>query len=324
MLTRPPLPRRPGFPNVVKRNQSTILIIFGGCILLFLLLQLPSKNPNQSPNSTAISTNSTTALAVRQNRKNNDADSAISISSSSIPPEQLALRREILDLLASDDPRNINKVYNELVPALVKMDPRAAAEFAQSPEATQWRSDLMMVVAQSWAKLNTDDAQAWASQLQNPPDKPAERETILSYVSFAIADTNPERAVQVLEQCPINKARFEIMIENLAQQFADQGDMQPLSDLISKMPSGPERDGYFARIVNAMARTDVVAAATMVSEDIAPGSIQANAAINVVGQWAWNDKAAARQWVDEFPAGEVHDLALNKWMETVAARQGSN
>jgi len=227
-------------------------------------------------------------------------------------------------LLATDDPRNINKVYNELVPTLVKMDPRAAADFAQSPEAAQWRSDLMMVVAQSWAKLNTDDAQAWASQLQNPPDNPTERDTILSYISFAVADVNPARAVQVLEQCPINKDRFEIMVENLAQQLADQGNLQPLVDLIGKMPLSQERDGYFARIVNAMARADVVAAATMVSEDIAPGPIQADAAVNIVGQWAWNDKTAAREWVDEFPPGEVHDQALEKWKQTVAARDGRN
>src|SRR6185503_20739512 len=200
-----------------------------------------------------------------------------------------ALKENILALLASEKPVDINKVYNMLVPALVKMDPRAAAEFSQSPEASKWRSDLMMVVAQSWARLNTDEAQEWASNLQNPPDNPTERDTMVSYVSFAVADSDPARSVQVLEQCPINKDRFEIMVENLAQQWADGGNMQPLIDLIAKMPSSPERDGYFARIANAMARTDVDGATAIVSEDISPGPAQIDAAVAIVRQLAWND-----------------------------------
>jgi len=235
-----------------------------------------------------------------------------------------ALKENILSLLSSENPADINRVYNVLVPALVKMNPKAAADFSQSPEAAKWRSDLMMVVVQNWAKLNTDDAQDWASNLQNPPDNPTERDTMVSYVSFAVADIDPARAVQVLEQCPINKDRFEIMVESLAQQWADENNMQPLVDLISKMPPSSERDGYFARIANAMARTDADQASDIVSEDISPGPAQVEAAIAIVRQFAWNDKSLAREWVDSFPAGEVHDRALKEWTETVAKRAGTN
>jgi hypothetical protein len=241
-----------------------------------------------------------------------------------VKAEFQALKEKIVALLSSGNPVDINKVYNELIPALVKLDPKAAAEFSQSPEAAKWRSDLMMVVAQSWAKLNTDDAQDWASHLTNPPDHPTERDTMVSYVSFAVADIDPARAVQVLEQCPINSDRLEIMVENLAQQWADGGNMQPLIDLIAKMPASPERDGYFARIANAMARTDVEGATAIVSEDISPGPAQVDAAIAIVRQLAWNDKSLARQWVDSFPAGEIHDRALKEWTETVAKREGTN
>ena len=235
-----------------------------------------------------------------------------------------ALKENILTLLSSGNPADINKVYNVLVPALVKMDPKAAAGFSQSAEAAKWRSDLMMVVVQSWAKLNTDEAQEWASNLTNPPDNPTERYTMVSYVSFAVADTDPARAVQVLAQCPINKDRFEIMVENLAQQWADGNNLQPLVDLIGKMPPSSDRDGYFARIANAMARTDAEQASEIVSDDISPGLAQVDAAIAIVHQLAWNDKSLAREWVDSFPAGEVHDRALKEWTETVAKRQGTN
>jgi len=235
-----------------------------------------------------------------------------------------ALKENILALLTSENPADINKVYNVLVPALVKMDPRAAAEFSQSAEAAKWRADLMMVVVQSWAKLNTDEAQEWASNLTNPPDNPTERDTMVSYVSFAVADTDPARAVQVLAQCPINKDRFEVMVENLAQQWADENNLQPLVDLIAKLPPSPDRDGYFARIANAMARTDAEQASTIVSDDISPGPAQVDAAIAIVHQLAWNNQSLAREWVDTFPVGEVHDRALKEWTETVASREGTN
>jgi len=267
-------------------------------------------NPNHSKKSVTQLRNPRTGVPIRNPQESN--------------AEFQALKKKILALLPSENPVDINKVYNELVPALVKIDPKAAAEFSQSPEAAKWRSDLMMVVAQSWAKDNTDDAQQWASNLTNPPDNPTERDTMVSYVSFAVADMDPARAVQVLEQCPINKDRFEIMVENLAQQWADEGNLQPLVDLIAKMPPSADRDGYFARIANAMARTDVEGATTIVSEDISPGLAQVDAAISIVRQLAWNDRALARQWVDSFPAGEIHDRALKEWAETVAKRDGTN
>src|SRR5262249_38482748 len=54
------------------------------------------------------------------------------------------LKENILSLLQSENPADINRVYNVLLPALVRMDPKAAAEFSQSAEAGKWRSDLMM------------------------------------------------------------------------------------------------------------------------------------------------------------------------------------
>lgn len=289
------------------------------CVVAIVALNLRSSRPNeQSPQSDKNNSVQTAVESKPRTREFSDSRRA------NLESERQALEKRILALLASNNPADINKVYNELVPALVKMDPQAAADFSQSPEAAPWRSDMMMVVAQSWAKINTDGAQEWASHLANPPDNPTERDTMISYVSLAVADMDAKRAVQVLEQCPINKDRFEIMVESLAQQWADQDNLQPLVDLVGNMPASADRDGYFARIANAMARTDVVKAATVVSEDIAPGQTQADAAINVIRQWAWNDKNGARSWAESFPAGDVRDLALKEWAVVVAKRQGLN
>ena len=301
----------------MKNRWLTLGLII--CVLIAVLLK--DVSPKTGERSSHFNSDNLKKTETQLNARRRSIARADSQDSKS---EFQTLEGNILALLASDNPVDINKVYNDLIPALVKMDPKAAVDFSQSPEAAQWRSELMMTVVQNWAKITPADAQEWASNLSNPPDNPAERDTMVSYVSFAVADMDAKRAVQVLEQCPINKDRFEIVVENLAQQLADQGALQPLVDLVGKMPESSDRDGYFARIANAMARNDVTKAATLVSEDITPGPAQADAAIAVIRQWAWNDKSGARNWVESFPPGEVRDRALNEWADIVAKREGVN
>jgi hypothetical protein len=306
----------------MKKSGIIIIACLVVCLLANVFLHFSARLRSGANEASTDSRSALSRDAKASAKLTETGDSFQHFVNSNIDARQ-ALMNQILALLAKGGPANINKVYNELLPALVRMDPLAAAAFAQSPEAAKWRSDLMMVVAQSWAKLNPDDAQKWASQLPNPPNDPTERDTMVSYVSFAIADTNPSRAVQVLEQCPINSMRREIMVENLAQQWAET-DLQPLVSWISQLPAGDERDGLFARIANAQARTDAIKASTIVSENIAPGPIQAEAAVNVVKQWAWVDQGAASEWVNEFPPGSVHDRALMELNNTVALRKGVN
>jgi hypothetical protein len=305
------------FLNVMKTRWLIFSLLI--CVLTILLLKTFVFN-RQEKISQPDSNSPVKSAPQLQPRRSGTLNAKLSPAK----PEFQVLADNILELINSNNPADINRVYNVLVPNLVKMDPRAAAEFSQSPAAEKWRADLMMVVAQSWARLNPDDAQDWVSNLPNPPDDPTERDTMVSYVTFAVADMDPGRAVQVLEQCPMNKDRFEIMVENLAQQWTDQNSIQPLVDLIAKMPPSADRDGYFARIANAMARSDVMQASEIVSDDISPGPTQIDAAIGVVKQLAWNDKNLALEWVNSFPPGEVHDRALKEWTETVAKREGKN
>jgi hypothetical protein len=301
-------------------KKSTLILIGTAFCLVVLLTQLilreemPQRDGSQGGHSNSENVLSSTAAKLRV-----ISERPVDLAEES----RRQLQEQILDLLLSENPADINKVYNELVPALTRLDPRAAAAFAQSPEAARWRHDLMMVVAQSWATLNPDDAQDWASSLQSPTNNPTERDTMVSYVGFAIANTDLPRTVQLLEETSLNWDRQEIMVENLAQQWAE-GDLQPLVKWLDKLPPGNERDSLFARIVNAQARTDPMGAGKIVSEKIAPGPIQQTAAVYVVQQWAWNDRQGATEWVNQFPPGDVRDRALQELADTVARRDGTN
>src|SRR3569833_2521938 len=184
---------------------------------------------------------------------------------------------EILALLASENPSDQSRVYRELLPALIRREPRAAAAFAQSPEAAQWHDDLMVTVAQVWTDLNVDDAEKWASNLPSP----TERNMVLGYVCFDEANIDRSRAVQVLDNSEVNSVRREIIVENLAQQWANQ-DLSPLYNQVDKLPAGDERDGLFKRIALALSQTNPRLAAQMIIAKIAPGPIQIDAVMYVL------------------------------------------
>jgi hypothetical protein len=198
-----------------------------------------------------------------------------------------------------------SKVYRELLPAFIRRDPRAAVAFAQSPEAAKWHDDLMVTVAQVWTDINVDDAEKWAADLANP----TERNMVLGYVCFEEANIDPNRAVQVLDNSEVNSVRREIIVENLAQQWANQ-DLTPLYDEIGKLPAGDERDSLYKRIALAQSQANPRLAAQMIIEKIAPGPIQIDAAMYVLRPWARQDMAGAEDWVSHFPPGELHDKAM--------------
>lgn len=230
--------------------------------------------------------------------------------------ESLA-RERVLALLNSKEAGTRSIAYNEMFPDWVRRDPYAAAEFLDKDEASRWRKELMVVLAQTWTDMDVDEAEAWASDLEHP----TERNLALGYVAFRAADKDPVRAVKVLENGRMSTDRKEVIVENLAQQWAAK-DLTPLADWIGSLPAGEERDGYFARLANSQAQSDPVTAARIVSERIPPGAAQTEAALDVLGQWAWNDITGAVAWVNQFPRGELYDLAWTEIAEIHAKKQG--
>jgi hypothetical protein len=204
---------------------------------------------------------------------------------------------QILALLASADPRDQDKAY-ELLKEWVRNDPHAAADFAESDAAAKWRPDLMVIVAQAWTDANVNDAEAWASQLSNP----TERSMVLGYVTFEEANTDPSRAIQILGNSQMTDERRTVIVQNLATQLAEQ-DLQPIYNWLSSQPASAQRDDWFERVALAQARTAPAQAAAIVAEDIAPGSVQNDAALQVLRLWARQDMSAAMAWANEFPSG---------------------
>jgi hypothetical protein len=228
-----------------------------------------------------------------------------------------SLLQQIQAGLNSNNPGDQAAIFTNQFLALIHANPWAAARFAESAEAGGWHTELMRVLAQNWAELNLPDAGKWVAQIANPD----ERDTMLSCVCFQVAQTDPKLAVETLEQQGTTGDRRQMMLGNLAQQWAAQ-DLLGAVSWAANFPPGDIRDNLFARIAMAESQSSPVQAAQTVAEQIPPGPAQEDAAINVLHEWALQDFPGATAWAEQFPTPELHNRANNE-LTSLATYQAS-
>jgi len=231
-----------------------------------------------------------------------------SVSTGKDPAKVAELVDWIRRALDSKNPADQEKVFETQLPLLVKMDPWAAAKLAESsPQNGEWRSELMRVVAQKWAESEPEEVGKWVGQLQNPD----ERDTMLSCACFQIADKDPLLALQVLIRQGVDSERREVMLGNLARQWASQ-DIATATKWARSCEPGEVRDTLFLNIAVAQSKVSPEDAASIVSEQITPGAMQEEAAIAVVRTWAVQDVKGAVSWAKRFPPGELRDRVMRE------------
>jgi hypothetical protein len=233
----------------------------------------------------------------------------------SVLAQEAVLEQQILSALQSGNPGDQAEIFTNQLPALIGLDPQAAARLAEAVTAPEWRTELMRVVAQKWAEAQPQAAAKWAEQLPNPN----ERDTVLSCVCFQVAATAPDQAVQILEQGGVDDDRRWMMLGNLAQQWAAQ-DASAATVWAEGYPPDAKRDHLLAQIAAAQSQAAPAAAAAMVAEQIPPGPIQEHAAITVLQQWAQQDWNSAVAWAEQFPAGEYYNDAHSSLAVIAAAK----
>lgn len=305
--------------NLVR--LPTLLICGMGLILSGSLIwwNMPHHNSSSTKKIHDLETRQT----ARQYTKLSQHIESISTYTNSVRPQSVApvindsaddLLKRLQTFFATGDPADRDFAYTNLVPALVKMKPKFAAQFAESINSDLLRADILRVVAQTWASLNPTDAANWAAQL---PDA-GERNLELSYVCVEIAATAPARAVQIVIQSGLGE-HTEAVLQDIAQQWAEQ-DLSSAATWIEQLPAGEERNQMIKRLAYVKSKTDPADAARMVVSEIPAGWIQIEAAISVVHQWGQRDMAGARAWVDAFPDGPIRDRAENELAGIAAYR----
>lgn len=234
--------------------------------------------------------------------------------------EQHARNAAVKDLLAglrtltaADGPVDF-QALQEAIQSLVRKDPKAAADFAGNLTNGPVREIALLRVAQAWADRNPEAAAGWANALRNQE----ERGALLNGIFAEVAQADPAKALQMAETHGM-LSFSPGMTGNLVQQWAAR-DYGAALRWTEAQPSGSPRDEMFLRLAMARCASSPEEAAGMVSERIAPGSIQEEAAITIISRWAATDPEAAREWANTFDPGDFRERALNEITLVTASR----
>ena len=205
---------------------------------------------------------------------------------------------------ANLDDRGI--VFTHLLAELVRIDPLAAAQFAETNSIGFTHDQVLQHVAQLWAATDSAAALNWATTLNNP----AERDAILTEVCLQVAESDPAQAVRMRSQ-RVTRENPNGGLEAVMERWAEK-DLPAALDWALSRAASEQRDLLIARVAYVKSQTSPLEAATLVVEKIPAGEVQTKAAISVLHQWASHDMAAAGRWVARFPEGDQRSRAYSE------------
>lgn len=213
---------------------------------------------------------------------------------------------QIQAALASTNLDDRENVFTNLLAELVRTDPLAAAQFAETNSISFSHDQVLQRVAQLWATTDSAAALNWAATLSSP----AERDAILTEVCLQVAENDPAEAVRMRSQW-VTDEKPNRGLEAIAERWAEKDFPAALGWALTRTAS-EQRDLLIARVAYVQAQTSPIEAATLVVEKIPEGKVQIEAAISVLHQWASHDMDAAGQWAAHFPEGDLRSRAYSE------------
>ena len=226
------------------------------------------------------------------------------------------LLAQIQAALASTNLDDREIVFTNLLAELVRTDPLAAGQFAETNSIGFTHDQVLYLVAQLWAATDSSAALNWATTLNNP----AEREAILTEVCLQVAERDPAEAVRMRSQL-VTDEKPNGGLEAVAERWAEKDFPAALDWALSRAAS-EQRDLLIAGVAYVQSQTSPREAANLVMEKIPAGRVQTEAAIDVLHQWALRDMDAARQWVARFPEGELRSRGYSE-LGNIARRKSA-
>jgi hypothetical protein len=197
--------------------------------------------------------------------------------------------------------------YQELeasLTLLTDIDPVAAAALAKSTDDT-FRTEALGWVARSWAEGDPYAVLKWAAGLTNSP-MGLDRDHVVCIACESIARTDPETALALLTQYRIKPDA--LIYQNIASKWAVE-DFDAAEAWAESSAPAESRSPIFINLVTELAKTDPIAAISLLRKELPSGADQSAAAIQVILEWAPRDRAAAAAWVATFPPGDTKQKA---------------
>jgi hypothetical protein len=142
--------------------------------------------------------------------------------------------------LSVSDSRAAHAVRRAVTAELIHADPRTALARIAALPAGLARDDTLGIAAALWATRDADGAVAWLRELPNA----ALRQQVTLHVAFAIAQTNPERALVLVETLPPGRDRW-LVVSAIAQTWVAVNP-KAAQTWATNLPAGLEREAAFA------------------------------------------------------------------------------
>jgi len=156
-----------------------------------------------------------------------------------------------------------------------------------------------------WAAQDAEAALSWASSQEELSTRRSARST----VCLAVAEKDPHRAV-MLALGPGAEDEDGGLLECLTMQWCEK-EPETVLDWVRGQPPGEWRERLLARASFVLSKSDPAAAAQLVS-GLEPGTVQNEAAMAVLHQWALKDSTAALQWAEGFSEPILRERALTE------------
>ena len=183
-------------------------------------------------------------------------------------------------------------------------DPARALAHAFTLGDRSERDNLVRDLLCRWAAQDADAALGWVSALEDPAARRSARSTICR----AVAEKDSRGAVVLALAHGADEDDTGGLLECLAMQWCEK-ETEGAVEWAREQPPGEWRDRLLARASFVLSKSDPAAAAHLVS-GLEPGTLQDEAVMAVLHQWALQDSAAALQWAEAFSEPGLRDRAL--------------
>jgi hypothetical protein len=183
-------------------------------------------------------------------------------------------------------------------------NPARALTHAFTLEDRSERENLVRDLLSAWAARDAEAALKWISTLE---DSEARR-SACSTICLAVAEKEPRRAVALALAHGTDEGDDCGLLECLAMQWCEK-ETEDAVDWASEQPPGEWRERLLARASFVHSKSDPAAAAHLVS-GLQPGTVQDEAAMAVLHQWALQDASAAFHWAETFSEATLRERAL--------------
>jgi hypothetical protein len=252
-----------------------------------------------------------------------------------IAPEN-PLSQTLAAIQAETDPQRREKALTDLIEGIAWADLPATLEYLQSQGSSELNADLTARLVRRWAEGNSAAAAdwvsrlpegalrqtavsqvavAWASQdLKSAMDwarqlpEGAERDNGLQSVAYEAARAEPREALNLAREMSASGQRDDLVLHAVRQWTAEEP--EAAAQWAGQIADAAMQERVLSAVATEWGETDPVAAATLAIQGIAPGRAQDDAVIGIVQRWVQRQPRLAAAWVQQFPAGELRQLAL--------------